>query len=156
MGRFATAAALCGALLLLPACKSKFFAGQRQSDLITTDLLVSTSPSGAMVYMDGAELDTAPFKMPVEYHHVETIHSRQNNVGASIRKSTGVIGTILLFPIWIPLSLIHGTETVRRHEYGNNKHTVSALLPGHDEAWQDITLEGQETFDVSLVLVPSR
>ena len=157
MNRAATVVpTLIVAVLISAGCKSAWFEDKSYTDLVVTDLIVRTSPAGAAVEIGGEERGKSPLKMPVQYPHTMTTYQRQTNVGQSLRDSWGTIGTIIGFPIWIPASLFHTTEERRLHEYGSNKFEVSAYLAGHDEKWQDVELQGEDTFEVDLTLPPSR
>jgi hypothetical protein len=114
-------------------CQSQWYLGPQQHDLVTTNVLVRTEPPGAFVAFNGVEQAKAPVRIPVEYNHVEQMWTRQTN-------------TLLLF---------HHAEDRRRHVYGENRHTVSAHLPGHDDAEQVLVLEGEDEIEVLLRLQPS-
>jgi hypothetical protein len=118
------------ALGLLPGCTSQWYMGGERAELVTTVVRVDTEPQGAVVYFNGVRQAAAPVRIPVEYDHVEQLWSRQNN-------------RFLVY---------HYREDRRRHVYGNNVHTVAAHLPGHVEAEQVVTLEGQEEVAVTLRL----
>ena len=143
---------LLTSVLLLAGCQSQWFLVTQRNDLVTTDLLVRTEPTGAPVSFNGVEMERAPFRLPVEYDHEEKLYERQTNVGAQLREDWGTVGTIIGFPIWGPASAFHRTEERRVHVYGRNRHVISASLGGYDEAWQELVLEGEDEIEVSLEL----
>ena len=98
-------------------CQSRWFSVSENRDAVTTNVHVTTTPAGALVSMDDIALDNAPFTLPVEYEHREETWRRQTNAGAVMRERTGLIGTVLLFPFWLPASLFHTSEDTIRHTY---------------------------------------
>lgn len=140
------------ALAAAPGCSSKWFRQGESVYIVRTDVVVRTQPTAADVTFNGVRMAQAPVKIPVEYDHVAERYVRQSNYGVAIRESTGVVGTILLFPVWLPASIIQFREEMTRYVYGNNRHTVGASLPGRQDASQEITLEGQAEFPVELRL----
>jgi hypothetical protein len=149
--RGVTAAALA---LLLAGCQSQWIQQGEHSEVVRTELLVRTEPTGAMVSLNRTKMDVAPVRIPIEYEHVTEQWFRQSNYGEHLRDSTGVVGTILLFPIWLPASLFHGKQEMKRHVYASNLHTVKAQLDGYYPAEQQVELKGEEQVDVLLALTP--
>jgi hypothetical protein len=92
----------------------------------------------------------------VNYNHVETVWERQTNAGITMREGMSPVVKVLTFPVWAIASIFHSSEEIRRHEYGNNVHTVTAYCPGHDEAQETIKLEGEAEHEVRLVLPVTR
>lgn len=152
--RAARAALAAAACLVAGGCRSQWFHETSRSEVVRTDVVVRTQPPGAVVWIDDRRMDAAPVRIPVEYEHVTEQWSRQSNQGAAIRESTGVVGTILLFPIWLPASLIHGREEMKRHVYGANVHVLRASHEDHGRAEKTIELAGEEEVVVDLVLSP--
>lgn len=146
--------AVASALVALAAagCRSQWYMTVEHSEIVRTDVVVRTEPTGATVAFDGRVQDTAPLRIPVDYEHSTQQWERQTNAGAAIRENTGIIGTILLFPIWIPASFFHTREEAKRHVYGANRHVVAARLQGFDDAEQAIELGGEAQVEVVLKL----
>ena len=153
--RFTVVAASLVAAVATPGCAAPWYRQGDSKYIVLTYVVADTDPPGAMVTFDGVQMDRAPVRIPVEYDHVEEHWARQSNYGVKIREDTGTLGTILLFPIWIPASIVQFREDLVRHTYGGNRHTVAAWADGHLDASQEITLEGEEQVDVNLHL-PSR
>jgi hypothetical protein len=146
---FALAAA---AALTLAGCQSQYYLQNESHNLLTTDVIVRTEPSGAEIRWNDVSIGKSPLKMPVEYDHVEELWTRQTNVGARLREDWGTFGTIIGFPIWIPASFFHETEDVRRHKYGNNEFEITARMRGHNDEYRTIKIEGEEELEVRMVL----
>ncbi|MCE9636194.1 MAG: hypothetical protein K8T90_10870 [Planctomycetes bacterium] len=142
--------ALCAAATA--GCQSQWYMTVEHAEVVRTDVVVRTEPTGATVSFDGRVQDAAPLRIPVDYEHSTQQWERQTNAGARMRESTGVIGTILLFPIWLPASFFHSREEMKRHVYGLNRHVVSAQMQGYEAAEQQIELEGEAQVEVSLKL----
>lgn len=135
-------------------CQSQWFYETAHSEVVRTDVVVRTSPTGALVFLNGTRMDTAPIRIPVAYEHVTEQWFRQSNYGARIRESTGVWGTILLFPIWLPASLIHGTQEMKRHVYNGGRLSIAARMDGREPADRTIDIQGEAEVEVLLELAP--
>jgi hypothetical protein len=140
-------------LLCLPACQTQFFLQHDQSDLVTTNVLVESVPTGGWVSFDGVGQAAAPVRIPVQYTHTEQVWSRQTNHGASMRENWSTVGVVLGFPIWGIASFFHYTETVRRHVYSGNRHEVTATMKGRSERTRTLELQGEDEIRVELELV---
>ena len=106
-----------GVAVALTGCQSQWYLQNESHNLITTDVVVRSEPSGAEIRWDSVRIGVAPVKMPVEYDHVEQLWTRQTNIGARLREDWGTFGTIIGFPIWLPASLFHEVEDRRMHVY---------------------------------------
>ena len=148
-------AALLLVAAALGACQSPWYRQQEHGEIVTTHVIIHTEPAGATVYFNGTRQAAAPVDIPVEYHHVEELWVRQNNHGARMREGWSKLVTFVTFPIWGVASFFHYEDQVRRHVYGGNRHTVSASLKGHQEAFEKIELEGEAEVRVDLTL-PAR
>jgi hypothetical protein len=154
--RSALAAAVVAALLA-GGCQSQWLEETSHEDIARTDVIITTTPSGATVFFnDKKQAAPAPIRIPVEYTHVATLLERQNNYGARMREGMGPVLTVLTFPVWAVASLFHFEERMMRHEYGGNVHKVTTYLPGFDDAEQTITLQGEADHPVDLTLVRSK
>jgi hypothetical protein len=142
----------CLAAAAAPGCAGSWFRQGESIYIVRTEVVVDTDPPGAMVLFDGVNLDRAPIRLPVEYDHVSERWARQSNYGVLIREGTGLLGTILLFPIWLPASILQLREEVTRHTYGGNRHVVGAWAEGFEDASREITLEGEAEVQVGLRL----
>ena len=155
MARILLRSALVPAIALSAAgCAGSWYRQGESKDLVLTNVVVDTDPPGALVSFNGIRMDRAPVRIPVEYEHVAEHYARQSNYGLRIRESTGTLGTILLFPVWLPASLFQVRELKIRHVYGNNRHALGATAEAHSDAWREITLEGEDEVRVSLELPP--
>lgn len=148
-------AATLGAVAGSGGCAAAWMRQGESRDIVRTNVVVDTDPPGAMVTFNAVKMDRAPVRIPVEYDHVAQRWARQNNYGSKIREDTGTIGTILLFPIWLPASIVQFREEMVRHVYGGNRHVVGAWADGHADASQEITLEGEDEIRVTLRLEPT-
>jgi hypothetical protein len=151
-GRLLVRFALAAAPLAAASCQSQWYKVDFDIDKVVTNVVVRTEPSGAMVYLDSKRMDTAPVRIPIAYSHEVSLWERSTNAGASIRESTGTLGTILLFPIWLPASFFHYAEEMKRHEYGGNVHRITAHTDAGDEAEEKIVLQGEADVTVTLRL----
>ena len=124
------AAALPLLLVALSGCTSQWYLQFETSDLVTTDVVVRTVPEGATISVDGATQAKSPVRIPIEYDHIEQLWSRQAN----------------------KLLLFHYREDLRRHVYGHNKHVITAILRGHEDAEREIVLEGEDEVIVEIPL----
>lgn len=140
------------AALLAAGCQSQWVQENEHSEIVRTDLLVRTEPTGALVFLNRRRMDAAPVRIPIEYEHVTQQWFRQSNYGAQLRESWGPVGTILGFPIWLPASFFHGTQEMKRHVYASNVHVVAAELEGYYRAEATVELHGEEQKDVTLTL----
>lgn len=141
-------------LLLLSACQSQYYLQHDESEIVTTNVLVETAPTGAWVAFDGVRQAKSPVRIPVEYTHTEQLWSRQSNHGAKMREEWSTVGVILGFPIWGVASFFHYKEDVRRHVYSNNHHEVTATMKGRQEHTRTLDLNGEEEIRVELELPP--
>lgn len=156
MTRAAHVAALAAAVLAA-GCSSQWYPGFSKADVARTDVIVRTEPEGATVLFNGVvQKQVSPIRIPVDYDHVETVYERQTNAGLAMREGMSPLAQVLTFPVWAVASFFHYSEDVRRHEYGNNVHTVSAYAPGRDEVQETIRLEGEAEREVRLVLPVSK
>jgi len=154
-GTLRPAKALLATLALAaPGCAGSWFRQGETRDIVLTHVVVDTDPPGATVAFNGIRMERAPVRIPVEYDHVTEHYARQSNYGLRMREATGTLGTILLFPVWLPASLFQVRELKRRHVYGGNRHTVTATADAHRDAAQEIILEGEEEVLVTLRLAP--
>lgn len=145
--------ALASAAILAAGCSTQWYPGFSKADIARTDVIVRTEPPGATVLFNGVvQKETSPIRIPVDYNHVETVWERQTNAGIAMREGMSPVVKVLTFPVWAIASFFHYAEDTRRHEYGNNVHTVSAFCPGHDEVEQSVKLEGEAEHEVRLVL----
>jgi hypothetical protein len=124
------------------------------AEVVRTDVVVRTEPNGAMVSLNGQQMDAAPVRIPVEYEHVTQQWLRQSNYGASIRSGLDTFWTIVLFPVWAPASLIHGEQEMKRHVYNGQRHVVTAWARGFEPEDREIVLDGEDQVDVLLTLRP--
>jgi len=145
--------ALIAALSIpLAACQSQWYLEVENAEVVTTEVVVRTSPAGAHVAFDGVRQGQAPIRIPVEYFHTQQLWSRQNNQGARMREDMSTPVQILTFPVWGIASFFHYTEDARRHVYSAHRHVVSAALKGRQEASRDVVLEGEAEYVVDLEL----
>lgn len=143
--------------LALAGCSSQWYPGNEVHDIARTDLYIESEPSNATVVFDGKTLpETTPLLMPIEYDHTITQYERQTNAGQAMRESMSLPVAIIATPVWLIASFFHSKETMKRHQYGGNKHVVSAYLPGHDDAQETITLEGEAKKTLRFVLPVSK
>lgn len=141
----------------LASCTSQWYPGSAVRDIAKSDIVIRSEPPGATILFNGKRQPSpAPIRIPVEYSHSETLYERQTNSGVAMRESMGPVLSIVLFPVWMVASLFHYKEDVRRHEYGGNHHVIDAHLLGYDDLREEITLEGQSEFPVTLTLTKSR
>lgn len=147
-------AVLALALVLAAAtgCQTPWILEEERPELVRTDVRIESGPPGAMVSLNGVQQDRAPLIIPIEYHHVEQLWARQNNAGAAMREDWPVWAQVIGFPVWGIASFFHFAEENRRHVYGANRHVVSAYLRDHRETIREITLEGEDSVTVDLVL----
>ena len=147
------AAAAWAALTALTAtgCQSQWYLQQEHEQVVRTEVLVRTDPTGATVWFDKTRIDTSPVVIPVEYAYTTEQGERQTNVGAQMREDLGIVGTILLFPIWIPASFFHTRDEMKRHVYGSNRHVISARTDAA-QAEQTIELAGETRVEVTIAL----
>jgi len=154
----AVAAVGAASLAALGGCSSQWFQVYAHPDIARTDLVVRTEPAGATVVLvaeDGAKRqEVAPFRVPIEYDHVETMYERQNNYGSQMREGMSPVVQVLTFPVWGIASFIHFREEKRRHEYGHNKFAATAFASGRADAEETIVLEGEAEHPVTLKLPP--
>ncbi|MCG3134403.1 MAG: hypothetical protein HMLKMBBP_01709 [Planctomycetes bacterium] len=136
------------------ACQTPWVEDGRAEDVVETNVVIRSEPSGAMIHFNGKRQDAAPIRIPVRYPHVTEQWARSSNFGASIREGTGVVGTILLLPIWIPASFVQYRETIKRHRYGGNVHVIRATFADRTEREETVTLDGEA--EVTVTLVPPR
>ena len=146
-----TALAAAGALLLA-GCQSQYYLQNESANLLTTDVVIHTEPSGADIRWNDVAIGKSPLKMPVEYDHVEQVWTRQQNVGARLREDWGTFGTIVGFPIWIPASFFHETQDIRKHVYGHNEFEVTPRMRGYADEYRKVKLEGEDAVEVRLIL----
>ena len=151
-----SALTLLAVLATAPACQTQWFQVTANEDTVTTTVRVRSNPTGAKILRNETDIGPAPLDMPVRYPHKTSLWERQTNLGATLRDSWGTVGTIIGFPIWLPASLIHLKEEKYRHEYGSNRFVLSALLPGYDEGWREVDLNGEDEIDVVFDLTPSK
>jgi len=150
-----TLSAAAAVLVLgLAGCRSQWYLQNEAHDLLTTDVVIRSYPTGADIRWDGVSLGPAPLRMPVEYDHVEQLWARQGSVGRRWCEEWGTFGAIIGFPIWVPAMLFHETEDRRVHVYGHNEFEVSARLAGHNEAWRNVKLQGEDSVNVRIRLEP--
>ena len=141
------------ALLLLCGCRSQWYPGVAHHDIVRTNVLIRTEPSGARIRFNGKEMPSpAPIRVPVDYDHYETMYERQTNAGADMREGESTLTQVVTAPVWLAASAVHHAEEVRRHEYAGNQHEITAWLPGYEEAVVTITLEGEAERQVTLKL----
>ena len=133
-------------------CQSQYYLQMESPNKLTTDVVIRTEPSGADIRWNDVAIGRSPLRMPVEYNHTEQLWTRQTNVGARLREEWGTLGTIIGFPIWLPASLFHETEDVRRHVYGNNVFEVTARMRDHADTYRTVTLEGEDEVEVRIRL----
>jgi hypothetical protein len=146
-----------GAALLAAGCTSQWYEGPKTEDSVTTNVVIRTVPEGATIVFDDQELSArTPMRIPVRYDHAATTWERQTNAGQQMRDGMGPVLTIITCPIWLVASVFHEKEEVLRHTYEGNVHTVTALLPGHDQADENLTLKGEAEKTVTITLVPSK
>lgn len=147
---FATAA--FAVVAALSGCRTPWYKQDEKADIVRTDIRISTVPDGASVYFDGKHIGQAPLILPLEYDHVIELWARAGNPGADMRDAVGPVGTVLLFPVWLIASIPQRREEQRRNVYGGNVHEVRARWSqgGEDDAFQQITLNGEESFEVTL------
>jgi hypothetical protein len=145
------------AALAAAGCSSQWYPGYAHQDICRTDIVIRTVPEGATIRFDDKQQPSpAPIRIPIEYDHTETMWERQTNAGEDMRESMHPVFQVLTFPVWGIASFFHHKESLRRHEYGGNKHAVSALLPGFDEGYEEITLAGEAEFPLTMKLVRSK
>ncbi len=152
MQRITLTASVLSLVVFLGGCQSQWYLEKERPNKVTTVMLVRSEPTGAAITFDERELDRAPLRMPVVYHHVEQLWKRQTNQGVRLRESWGTVGTIVGFPVWMIASFFQTTEDRRRHLYGENVHVVGAALPGHHRTSEQVTFEGQDEIEVTLTL----
>lgn len=150
-GAFARWAALAAAGTAAAGCQSQWYLQQEHEQIVRTEVLVRTEPSGATVWFDKTRIDTSPVVIPVEYAYTTEQWERQTNMGAVYREQWGIVGTILLFPIWIPASFFHTREEMKRHVYAGNRHEIRATTQAA-EASQTVELAGEARIEVTLTL----
>lgn len=143
-------------LAVLPACQSQWYKQSERRELVTTEILVDTKPTGAEISFNGVPQGRAPLLIPVEYLHIEEIWSRQSNHGARMREDMSAVESIVTAPAWGAASAAHYTEDRIRHVYGANEHVLTAYAPGYDEGYQEVSLEGEERVEVVLSLRSSK
>jgi hypothetical protein len=154
--RAAALAAAPLAALASAGCKSQWYQVSAEDERVVTHLEVRSVPSGAMIFLNDAQMDTTPVRIPMAYPHEVSLWERQTNVGNRIRESTGVLGTIFLFPIWIPASLVHQREELKRHDYGFNVHKLRARFGDGSELEREIRLEGEAEMLVEFAAPPQK
>ena len=141
-----TLAALLGAA----GCRTPWYKQDQKSDIVRTDMTFRSEPAGAAISFDGKHLGTAPVLLPIEYDHTIELWARAGNPGADLREATGVVGTVLLLPIWLILSIPQRRDEMRRNVYGGNVHRVSATFDDATTVEETITLDGHETLELTL------
>jgi len=163
----AAAPACVVAAALACGCSSQWYAGAEHSDIARTDVVIRTEPTGAKLVMtrfNSADSTTplevkelpghSPVNQPIEYDHTDTLYERQSNYGAHMREDMSTVVQILTFPVWAVASFFHYRDEKHRHQYGNNAFTVSAHLPGRENAEVKVVLEGEAEHPVLLLLPP--
>jgi hypothetical protein len=150
-----------GTLLALPllaaGCQTQWYSVGTTRDVVRTDVVIRTRPPGAEIRFDDKLMSAkSPIRIPVEYDHAETLYERQTNYGADLREDKGTLAQVLLAPLWIPMSLFHHRQELRRHEYGGHLHTVAASLEGYAPTSAAITLDGESERTVQFDLVRAK
>lgn len=149
--------AVLAAALLAAGCTSQWYEGPATEDYVTTNVVIHTDPEGAeILFNDVVQKAKSPLRIPVRYGHAATIWERQTNAGTKMREGMGPVLTVITFPVWLVASVFHQKEEIVRHTYEDNVHTVTALMPGRDQADQTLTLKGEAEMTVNLPLVKSR
>ena len=149
--------AVLAAALLAAGCTSQWYEGPATQDYVTTNVVVQTDPQGAEILFDDVvQKAKSPLRIPVRYKHAATTWERQTNAGTKMREGMGPVLTVITFPVWLVASVFHQKEEILRHTYDNNVHTVTALMPGRDQADQTLTLKGEAEIVVDFTLVKSK
>lgn len=139
-------------LLALAGCQSQWYLQHDRPELVTTHVIVRTDPPKAAVSLNGVPQNVAPVRIPIEYHHIEELWTRQSNYGARMREDWAPIVQIVTLPIWGVASFFHFNEDRRRHKYGGNTHELTARKMGYHDARQVLVLEGEAEVEVTLSL----
>jgi hypothetical protein len=152
--RAAPAALLAVAAMATAGCQSQWVAGARREDIARTDVVVRTTPPGAVIFFNDKKMSApSPIRIPVEYTHAQTQYLRQNNYGSRMRENMSTVVEIVTFPVWAVASLFHFEEQKLRHEYGGNVHNITTYLPGYEDGETTVTLEGEADHPVDFQLV---
>lgn len=148
--RAAARAVLSLAVLAAAGCQTQWYQVDVEEERVITNVVVRTVPAGATVYLNDRRMERAPVRIPMSYLHETSLWERQSNVGAQIRESTGIVGTILLFPVWLPASFFHTREELMRHVYGSNVHRLRARFDDGSESEKELRLEGEAEVEVEI------
>jgi hypothetical protein len=145
------------AALFAAGCTSQWYEGPSTRDSVTTNVVVHTEPEGAVIVVnDVQQRANSPIRIPVRYDHFATTWERQTNAGQQMRAEMGPVMKILTCPVWLVASVFHEKEEILRHTYEGNVLTVTALMPGRDQADATVTLKGEAETSLTLTLVPSK
>lgn len=142
------------AAVLAAGCQTSWVMDDARQETVETQVVIRSEPTGAMIRFNGRKQDAAPIRIPVRYTHQTEQWARSSNYGASIRESTGIVGTLLLIPVWLPASFVQFRDQMKRHTYGGNEHVVLGTFADGSESERTVKLEGEA--EVTVTLTPPR